>query len=323
MGTIVTIATHIGVCTGCTVIFETTRYDKGKGKPVTYTATFSAEHASTECTLHVWQGEDGENMARNGSITLNGQTIVTQKELKKSPGYISKPVTVQLNNVMTVNLKGKAGVFLKVKIIRETDPDDLSITIISPLDGETVDGRSVTVWGSFTALSDEVSVMVNDEYAEVSGNNFFANNIPLTAGENTISAAVIEPEGRKALETIIVQTDTRVRPVRLSSNISSGVPPLAVNFAVATSVPFPINMYQMDFDGDGNMDYTADNADNVSHTYNIDGLYEVYALVTDDQGREINMMKTNMDSCDTKGRTGRPVKRQMVGNGPSLDGEGR
>lgn len=269
-----------------TIIFDTVQYDKGKGKPVVYTSTFSADDASTQCTLHVWQGEDGENMAKNGSIALNGELVVSKKELRKGTGYISKLINIQLNNVMTVELKGKGGVFLKVKITRDTGPNDLSITISSPLDGETVNRETVMVWGSFNSLSNEASVMVNDKLAEVSGNSYFANNIPLIVGQNTISAMIIEPGGYKAAETITIQTDTRTQPVRLSSNITSGVSPLTVYFTLDTNIPHPITSYQMDYDGDGNMDYTADNADDISYIYNISGLYLAQALVTDDKGNQ-------------------------------------
>lgn len=286
IGIFLTIHCPIHLFANPAVVFETTRYDKGKGKPVVHTSTFSADDVSADCTLHVWQGENGRNMARNGTIALNGQVVVSKKELKKGTGYIEKPVNVQLNNAMTVKLIGKGGVFLKVKITRDTSPDDPTITISSPLDGEIVNKRSVAVSGSFDSLINEVSVMVNDQYAEVSGNSYFANNIPLAVGQNTISAVIFEPGGRKAEATIAIWTDTRTQPVRLSSNIAGGVPPLTVHFRIDASIPHPITAYQMDFDGDGNMDYTADNAENISYTYSNGGLYSAHALVMDDQGNQ-------------------------------------
>jgi len=286
MGISLTIHFPIHLYGSSTIIFDTQQYDKGKGKPVIYTSTFSADDTSTQGIIHVWQGENGENMAKNGSITLNGQEVVSSKELRKGTGYISKLINIQLNNVMTVELKGKGDVFLKVKITRATEPNDPSITISSPLDGETVNKEVVMVSGSFNSLFNENSVMVNGKLAEVSGNSYFANNIPLIVGQNIISAQIIEPGGYKAEETITIQMDTWTQPLRLSSNITSGVSPLAVYFTVDTDIPHPITTYQMDYDGDGSIDYTADNADNISYTYDINGLYLAHAIITDDQGNQ-------------------------------------
>jgi len=268
------------------IIFDTKQYDKGKGKPVTYTDTFSVTNTSTQYTIHVWQGENGQSMAKNGSITLNGQEVVSPKELRNAIGYISKPISLRSNNTLSVKLKGKSGVFLRVRITMPTGPMDPSITISSPFDGETVNRESVMVSGTFNSYLEEVSVMVNGRLAEINEKDYVINNLPLQLGQNSVAARVIEASGYKAEETITIQTDTQDQPVRLSSNITGGVPPLDVKFTIDTNIANPITSYQMDFDGDGNIDYTADNPDDISFTYTANGIYFATATVTDNQGNQ-------------------------------------
>jgi len=276
------------LCAGSAIIFDAKQYYKDKGKPITYTDSFTAVDTPGQYTIHVWQGENGENMAKNGDISLNGIEIVSAKELRNGTGYITKPISLQLDNTLAVKLKGKSGVYLTVKITKEVSPTDLSINISSPSDGEIVNKESVMVLGSFHSIFNEISVVVNGKVAEVSGNNFYANNIPLIAGQNSISAMIIESGGYKAEETITIQTDTQTPPVQLSSNITSGISPLTIYFTVDTNIPHPVTTVQMDYDGNGSIDYTADNTDNISYTYTINdnGLHLAQAIVTDAIGNQ-------------------------------------
>ncbi len=130
------------------IIFDTRQYDKGKGKPITYTDTFSTRDSSAQYTLHVWQGQNGQNMAKSGNISLNGVEVVSARELRNGTG---------------------------------------------------------------------------------------------------------------------------------------GVPPLDVFFMIDTNITSPIVSYNVDFDDDGIDDYSQDNADNISFTYNTEGIYYVKATVIDNQ----------------------------------------
>lgn len=299
-----------------TIILDTVQYDKEKGKPETYTNTFSVRDTSLQYTIHVWQGENGENMARNGSITLNGVEIISSKELRNGTGYISKTVNLQLNNTLSVELKGKSEVFLRVKITGATGPMDPTITISSPSHGDTINRKTVLVSGAIHSNVEEISVKVNGRLAEVNGDNYFINDIPLKTGQNLITAQIIEAEGYKAEESITIKTDTQVQPLKLSSNIVSGIPPLNINFRIDTDIPHTITSFRMDYDGDGIIDYTADNADNISFTYNTSGIYYAAASITDDQGKQY-CEKLGINVISREELDGL-LKRKWAGFGDSL-----
>lgn len=74
--------------------------------------------------------------------------------------------------------------------------------------------------------------------------------------------------------------------LKLSSNITSGTPPLTIYFQIDTNISSPITTYQIDFDGDGIDPTTIVDPDNVSFTYNEQGIYYPTITVTDDQGNQ-------------------------------------
>ena len=265
-------------------IFNAKQYDKEKGKPVIYTDVFPARSSGTY-TLEVWQGENGVNMAKNGNITLNGVEVVSSGELRKSTGYIAKVVSLQLDNTLLVKLKGKSGVFLKVKVTG-TGGDLPNITFSSPLDGAIINEENIMITGTFFSPLPEISVKVNGKLAEVNGNEFFVNRVPLNLGENSIIATLSEEGGFSTEEIITIKADYQLQPVKLTSNLTSGTLPLIVNFDIDTNLSNSIVSYQMDFDGDGSIDYTADNSDNIFFTYNASGIYYATATVTDDLGNQ-------------------------------------
>jgi PKD repeat protein len=94
-----------------------------------------------------------------------------------------------------------------------------------------------------------------------------------------------------ALEAHLAHGDT-IGPcngniVKLSSNITSGTPPLTIYFQIDTNISSPITMYQMDFEGDGVIDDPpiAD-LDKILFKYDQEGIYYPTITVTDDQGNQ-------------------------------------
>ena len=93
-----------------------------------------------------------------------------------------------------------------------------------------------------------------------------------------------------ALETHLAHGDT-IGPcdgniVKLSSNITSGTPPLTIYFRIDINTSSPITTYQMDFDGDGIDPTTIEDPDNISFTYDQEGIYYPTITVTDDQSNQ-------------------------------------
>jgi PKD repeat protein len=142
----------------------------------------------------------------------------------------------------------------------------------------------VIVRGTVSTSATEVSIKVNGVIAEVYGNQFVANNVPLMEGSNTIIANALDSNGAVARTEVNVTATTTGPYITLSANITSGIPTLTTYFSVLTAIPNTIITYQIDFEGDGIIDYTGDTFDNISHTYTTEGIYYPTVTVTDDQG---------------------------------------
>lgn len=158
----------------------------------------------------------------------------------------------------------------------------LEIKIISPSDGETINKAKVMVKGTFKSDTRDIGITVNGIIAEIKGNEWVANNVSLIIGTNTITATIKDNSDNSANASINITTTDTSQPLELSANITSGIAPLQVFFSVSTSFS-PVS-YQMDFEGNGIVDYTGTTFEDISFTYNTEGVYYPTIMVTDDQG---------------------------------------
>lgn len=91
-------------------VFGPKVYEKGKGKPITYSESFSAAPGLTDFRFLVTNGPDGAGEVKNVSISLNGVTIVSPSDLKSSGStqqILSFPI--QADNLLEITLKGQGG----------------------------------------------------------------------------------------------------------------------------------------------------------------------------------------------------------------------
>ncbi|MCL4475539.1 MAG: hypothetical protein M1508_04835 [Nitrospirae bacterium] len=158
----------------------------------------------------------------------------------------------------------------------------LEIRITGPTDGEGINKARIMVKGTFKSGSQDVGITVNGVMADIIGNQWIANNVLLAPGINTITAIVKDASGNKADASISVYATSTAQAVRLSTNITSGIAPLQVYFS--TSTTFTPVSYQMDFEGDGIIDYTGETFENISFTYTMEGIFYPTATITDSQG---------------------------------------
>jgi YVTN family beta-propeller protein len=165
-------------------------------------------------------------------------------------------------------------------IFRVTSP--LEITITSPPGGETINKSKVIVKGTVQADTNDIGITVDGIVAEVVGNEWIASNVPLTIGENTITATATNASGNTYSKTITIYTNDTAQQVELSANITSGISPLTTYFSESTSF-IPV-LYQMDFEGDGIFDYTGTTFEDISHTYSSEGIFYPTVTVIDDLG---------------------------------------
>jgi hypothetical protein len=161
----------------------------------------------------------------------------------------------------------------------------ITIAITSPLDEGTINRPDVMIKGTvINTTGEETGVTVNGVVAAIYNNQFVANHVPLVDGSNTITVTATDVNGNKATTSITVNAVTTAPHITLRANIESGIAPLKTYFSISTEIPNAVSTYQMDFKGDGIVDYTGATFDNISFTYNTEGIYFPAVTVTDNQG---------------------------------------
>lgn len=165
-----------------------------------------------------------------------------------------------------------------------TGPKTITILILSPVNGVTINKPTATVRGKVLTQATEVWIKVNGRGAEIYGNQFIANNIPLVDGSNVIRVEATDSDGTAAVASVTVEAIASGPHITLTANITSGIPPVTPYFSLWTEVANAITEYQMDFEGDGVVDYKGSVFDDMSHTYTAEGIYYPTVTAIDDQG---------------------------------------
>ncbi|MBI5408654.1 MAG: fibronectin type III domain-containing protein [Nitrospirae bacterium] len=167
--------------------------------------------------------------------------------------------------------------------------EDMSFTtppiiITYPLNGAVISRPDVMVIGAIiNATGNETGVVVNGTTATVYNNEFVINHVPLTEGSNVITVTATDTSGNASTASITVNAAISSPHVTLRANVESGIAPFTTYFSVSTEVPNSAARYQIDYEGDGTIDYTGANFDDISYTYTTEGIYYPTVTVTDDQ----------------------------------------
>jgi hypothetical protein len=220
----------------------------------------------------------------SATVAVNGIRATVSKDGRFIAGGITlsegiNPVTAEAINIdgrkgsHTINVNYKAG---------QVNP--ISITITSPEANAVINRPMITVRGTVTSDAQEVSIKVNGVLAEKYGSQFVANGVPLTEGDNTIIVNALDSNGAVGRTEMSVTAVITEPYITLSSNITSGIPPLTAYFSVSAETPNPIMRYEMDFEGDGVIDYTGSTFEDISYTYTAEGIFFPTLTVTDIQG---------------------------------------
>lgn len=193
------------------------------------------------------------------------------------------PVTLQEGvNAFRLSATDAAGnsssAYLKYSYEKQT----LSVKIAAPLNGASFNGDRILVSGSYQGPPN-TGISVNGVTAQTSGNSFYANNVPLNAGANTLKVTAIAPDGKSASDSIAV-TSTGVSPLKVSVTPQGGIAPLTVRFSVAGMNG--IQRIEADFDGNGTVDYASTDPNAaIAFTYGAPGIYQARIAVTDSQNK--------------------------------------
>jgi hypothetical protein len=221
-------------------------------------------------------------VAANGSITVS-------------------PVTTTTYTLTATGLGGSTIAAVTVNIL---DPAKLGVAIISPTEGETIAVPQTLVKGIVTTTADEVGITVNGIPAHVNGNEFFANNVRLEEGANTITVVATQPDGTTATDTVNVFVDTLLTTnwIELDVNPESGVAPLNATLRVDPHLtftpPYSAGSYYLAYDGPGNVNITETNPLEFECDFTVPGIYTFTYTVEDEQGIEYTSQPVSVNVLD-------------------------
>ncbi|MFN8545336.1 MAG: hypothetical protein U0807_14165 [Candidatus Binatia bacterium] len=156
----------------------------------------------------------------------------------------------------------------------------LGIAIAAPSSGATVPENRVQVRGTVTGPPD-VGVSVNGIAASVRDGIFVADAIPLVPGDNALVASATTAGGTTRSAGVRVTSGGLAPVLSLRALQRSIVVPLRTAFEYELGTSAPIEQLEMDFDGDGIVDFvTTDPAETLEHVYDMPGLFAARLVVT-------------------------------------------
>jgi hypothetical protein len=156
----------------------------------------------------------------------------------------------------------------------------LGLAIAGPADGAAVAGDRVTVSGSLSAPPNS-GVSVNGVVAVVAGSDFYAHDVPISAGTQTLTATLTTLDGRTASQSITV-TGAPAPGVQVRAEPQSGPAPLRVGFTITNTTSSPVQKVEADWDGNGTFDFTL--SGDFSLTYSTPRTYRTAVKVTLEDG---------------------------------------
>ena len=169
-----------------------------------------------------------------------------------------------------------------IQVTYQPQQNLISIKILSPLQGATVSDTTVLVRGTYEGPPN-TGLTINGVPALQDESNFYAQ-VPLQLGGNVLSIKASTISGPSVTETITVISEG-VSAVQVSASPQRGVAPLQVAFSVQSNTDDPITKTEVDFDGDGAVDFsTSDQSLPITFTYTLPGTYQARFQLTDEKG---------------------------------------
>jgi len=161
------------------------------------------------------------------------------------------------------------------------------ITVSDPEPGATVPAGLRLVRGTVAASGQEVAVTINGVASAVHG-DVFAALVPLAPGADRLQIVAATGAGVVAAQDVpVTVVEGPDAPFLLVTSPQSGVAPLTVSFSLL-GVPDSATV-QIDFDGNGTVDFAGQRPADQTFTYSQPGLYVPVVSVVDAQGQRVTM----------------------------------
>jgi len=154
-----------------------------------------------------------------------------------------------------------------------------TLQFLTPLDSSTINSQTGNVIGLFSGASNS-GINVNGVTACTYSNNFYINNLPLTAGANTLTATHTTDNG-STQSTAINVSSSGSASYKLSADQNCGIAPLNINFNLDTGSSV-VQRLDIDYDNDGSIDLSSTTPSTaiLQYNYTTAGVYPVTVWVT-------------------------------------------
>jgi hypothetical protein len=156
------------------------------------------------------------------------------------------------------------------------------VIITEPTAGATVPSGALLVRGTVVSGGAEIGVTVNGVVAAIQGSTFAAM-VPVASPSAALTAVATAQSGATATHTVTVTvSDQGENAVTLRAHPGTGAAPLATSFSILGG-PVPSRI-ELDFDGNGQVDFVGLTLDGQRFTYASPGMYVPRVRVIDAQG---------------------------------------
>ena len=191
------------------------------------------------------------------------------------------PLTFGSNKLTVISTASNGTTATATATVNSSVP---TLQITSPTDGATINGDAALVTGIFQGPPNS-GVTVNGVVASVDGGRFYANNVPLVSGANTITAIYTTQAGLTGSQVINVRS-AGINPIQVTAEPSQGVAPLIVSLSVQSQTGNPLLSISADPGGNGSVDAITPNGSSatIQLTYPSPGTYLATVTVTDSLG---------------------------------------
>lgn len=155
----------------------------------------------------------------------------------------------------------------------------ITLSIDSPFDGATIYRPDATVTGTVTnAGGFETGVTVNGVVANVYGDQFMANHVPLQEGTDVITATGTNTHGGTSTASVTINAVTTGNYIRLTADTESGVAPLEATLRIEGT--FSIGASSLSATGPVQPEILSSSADQYKVKMAAEGTYYFTANVT-------------------------------------------
>lgn len=155
----------------------------------------------------------------------------------------------------------------------------LELAITSPASGGQITDDAVLVTGTFSGPAG-TAILVNGQLACLSGNAFYAENVPLDAGSNDIVVTASAPDGISLSRNVQV-SGTGPAPFQVRTDSPCGYATHSATFQLTDTAGAGIQQFTADFDDDGAVDLTATTPGTYPYAYSTPGVYRAAFTTTD------------------------------------------